>query len=103
MKCPNCEIPLMMTERKGIEVDFCINCRGIWLDRGELDKLIEMSMEERDATPLPKPAKEEYRPARSDRSKQYVEKRDRKKYKDKDYYKSKYKKSTLARIIDFLD
>ncbi|MES2634963.1 MAG: zf-TFIIB domain-containing protein [Pseudomonadota bacterium] len=42
MKCPNCtEATLVMSERQGIEIDYCPQCRGVWLDRGELDKLIE--------------------------------------------------------------
>ncbi len=42
MKCPVCkDVTLLMTEKKGIEVDYCPECRGIWLDRGELEKLIE--------------------------------------------------------------
>lgn len=44
MKCPQCtETTLVMTERQGIEIDYCPSCRGVWLDRGELDKLIERS------------------------------------------------------------
>lgn len=43
MKCPHCNINLIMTERTGIEIDYCPECRGIWLDRGELDKIIERS------------------------------------------------------------
>ena len=42
MKCPVCkEVTLLMTEKKGIEIDYCPECRGIWLDRGELEKLTE--------------------------------------------------------------
>ena len=42
MYCPTCrEVQLMMTDRQGIEIDYCPQCRGVWLDRGELDKLIE--------------------------------------------------------------
>ncbi|MDD5365401.1 MAG: zf-TFIIB domain-containing protein [Gallionellaceae bacterium] len=42
MKCPVCkETDLLMTERMGVEIDYCPQCRGIWLDRGELDKLME--------------------------------------------------------------
>ncbi|HBR01707.1 MAG TPA: hypothetical protein DD738_03770 [Ruminiclostridium sp.] len=41
MDCPICHIKLQMAERQGIEIDYCPQCRGIWLDRGELDKLIE--------------------------------------------------------------
>lgn len=41
MKCPNDQATLVMSERSGIEIDYCPECRGIWLDRGELDKIIE--------------------------------------------------------------
>ena len=41
MKCPKCQTDLMISDRQGIEIDFCPQCRGVWLDRGELDKLIE--------------------------------------------------------------
>lgn len=44
MKCPNCNETLSMTERQGVEIDYCPNCRGVWLDRGELDKIIEKSV-----------------------------------------------------------
>ena len=44
MKCPVCLQPdLVMSERQGIEIDYCPQCRGVWLDRGELDKIIERS------------------------------------------------------------
>jgi Zn-finger nucleic acid-binding protein len=43
MKCPIDETNLQMTERQGIEIDYCPKCRGVWLDRGELDKIIEKS------------------------------------------------------------
>ena len=43
MKCPTCAIELTMTERQGVEIDYCPQCRGVWLDRGELDKIIERS------------------------------------------------------------
>ena len=43
MKCPNCEVLLVMTERQGVEIDYCPKCRGVWLDKGELDKIIEKS------------------------------------------------------------
>ena len=44
MNCPSCKIPLVMSDRQGIEIDYCPECRGIWLDRGELDKIIERSV-----------------------------------------------------------
>jgi len=44
MNCPVCPSEnLVMTERQGVEIDYCPKCRGVWLDRGELDKLIERS------------------------------------------------------------
>ncbi len=44
MKCPVCNgVELKMSERQGVEIDYCPQCRGIWLDRGELDKIIERS------------------------------------------------------------
>jgi uncharacterized protein len=44
MQCPACDTVLHITERQGIEIDYCPQCRGVWLDRGELDKLIERSL-----------------------------------------------------------
>ncbi len=44
MKCPNCkETNLVMSERASVEIDYCPECRGVWLDRGELDKILEKS------------------------------------------------------------
>lgn len=43
MKCPACNIDLKMADRQGVEIDYCPQCRGVWLDRGELDKIIERS------------------------------------------------------------
>ena len=43
MQCPVCRVPLAMSDRQGIEIDYCPQCRGVWLDRGELDKIIERS------------------------------------------------------------
>ena len=45
MNCPVCKsVNLVMTERQGIEIDYCPQCRGVWLDRGELDKIIDRSL-----------------------------------------------------------
>ena len=44
MKCPVCsDARLVISDRQGIEIDYCPECRGVWLDRGELDKIIERS------------------------------------------------------------
>ena len=44
MPCPVCKVPLSMSDRQGVEIDYCPQCRGVWLDRGELDKIIERSV-----------------------------------------------------------
>lgn len=43
MKCPKCNETLVMADKQGVEIDYCPACRGVWLDRGELDKIIERS------------------------------------------------------------
>ena len=39
--CPACRVDLVMSDRNGVEIDYCPKCRGVWLDRGELDKILE--------------------------------------------------------------
>lgn len=51
MTCPHCQEPLQMAERQGIEIDYCARCRGVWLDRGELDKILERAAHEEDRRP----------------------------------------------------
>ena len=41
--CPACMVELSIAERQGVEIDYCPKCRGVWLDRGELDKIIDRS------------------------------------------------------------
>ena len=58
MKCPIDETELVISDRQGVEIDYCPTCRGVWLDRGELDKIIERSappvaQPERNAGPAP--------------------------------------------------
>ena len=43
MNCPTCKVELKIADRQGVEIDYCPQCRGVWLDRGELDKIIERS------------------------------------------------------------
>jgi Zn-finger nucleic acid-binding protein len=54
MPCPVCKVPLAMSDRQGVEIDYCPQCRGVWLDRGELDKIIERSAAE--SAPPPRQA-----------------------------------------------
>ncbi|WP_340698940.1 zf-TFIIB domain-containing protein [Cellulosimicrobium funkei] len=56
MLCPTDQTVLVMTERKGVEIDYCPTCRGVWLDRGELDKIIDRSVESEIAAEAAGPA-----------------------------------------------
>lgn len=52
MLCPLCkEITLVMSERQGVEIDYCPECRGVWLDRGKLDRILERSLPSAQAYP----------------------------------------------------
>ena len=53
MKCPNDGAVLTMSERSGVEIDYCPECRGVWLDRGELDKILDRMAAETPAAPPP--------------------------------------------------
>jgi hypothetical protein len=90
MECPNCKVSLVMTDRSGIEIDYCPSCRGVWLDRGELDKIIERSMPEVRATP---PNFQQQQPPQ-----RYPDRQQR--YSDDDY-RHKKKKSLLGELFDF--
>ena len=77
MNCPVCNnVQLVMSERQGIEIDYCPQCRGIWLDRGELDKIIERSAAEVPSSRYPE---QQYK----DHHESNYEKHD--KHKDKHY------------------
>ncbi|MBM0207498.1 zf-TFIIB domain-containing protein [Micromonospora sp. STR1s_5] len=57
MPCPVCQVSLVMSERQGVEIDYCPQCRGVWLDRGELDKILERSAQEApSSTPSQQPS-----------------------------------------------
>ena len=66
MKCPNDSATLVMSERAGVEIDYCPECRGVWLDRGELDKIIERAEVEASRSVAPPTA-----PTRDDRDRRY--------------------------------
>ena len=44
MLCPSCQVELRIADRQGVEIDYCSQCRGVWLERGELDKIIDRSL-----------------------------------------------------------
>jgi len=86
MKCPIDDTDLAMADRQGIEVDYCPKCRGVWLDRGELDKIIERNATEQ--------------ASRSDDKPRY---RDDDKYRDDRQHGTRphKKKSLLGELFDF--
>jgi Zn-finger nucleic acid-binding protein len=79
MKCPVDQATLVMAQRNGVEIDYCPTCRGVWLDRGELDKILERSAAEAGpAVPLREPPREERRDERRD------DRREERRFRDDD-------------------
>lgn len=100
MHCPACKTTtLAMTERQGIEIDYCPDCRGIWLDRGELDRLLARVEQ---AAPPPAPASRHpsvgHPPAYPDRQ---HDRRDRHDDRDAHGYRRRKPKSLLGELFDF--
>lgn len=91
MNCPVCAIPLTMSTRQNVEIDYCPQCRGVWLDRGELDKIIERSAV--DLAPPPQAA-----PPPQQREQFHV--RPQQTYGHDDRYRYKRKKSFLEELFD---
>ena len=60
MKCPIDNETLVMTDRHGVEIDYCPKCRGVWLDRGELDKIIELSVPQAQTRPMQRVTTQHY-------------------------------------------
>lgn len=93
--CPVCRTDLLMSDRQGIEVDYCPRCRGVWLDRGELDKIIERSSTQPE------------RPPYDPRQAEHYSSPPPRRYDDDDYHKHRgdhryrKKKSWLGEILDF--
>ena len=106
MDCPVCtDVKLAMSDRQGIEIDYCPQCRGVWLDRGELDKLIERASAEL-AAPPPAPQAARPPPLEQPRYEQprYEQPRsEQPRYdkRDSDYYRHKKKKNLLGELFDF--
>ena len=103
MKCPIDEAVLQMTDRQGIEIDYCPECRGVWLDRGELDKVIERSMSVPPApqpSPQPSPSPSPP-PAQSRGSSSYPPPKYDDGRRDGGYGKKKKKESFLGDLFDF--
>jgi len=111
MDCPVCDVDLVISSREGIEIDHCPQCRGVWLDRGELDKIIERAApavlrgsgapEAAAPPPRPEPRYEErrYEQPRYDQPR-YDQPRHDDRY-DPRYDKRKKRRSFLEDIFDF--
>jgi len=95
MQCPACQVDLVMSERQSIEIDYCPKCRGVWLDRGELDKIIEKSTNE--AAPAPRAPESRHQEPRYQEPR-YEQRRDEG-YHDS-YKKPHRRKSWLSEIFD---
>jgi len=92
MDCPVCKnVKLVMSDRQGIEIDYCPTCRGVWLDRGELDKIIERSVP---GAPAPAAAApQQHYPQQHHAQQHYPQ--------QQGYYKKKKKEGFLGELFDF--
>lgn len=118
MFCPVCaQTTLLMTERQGVEIDYCPKCRGVWLDRGELDKLIALAAprddsgltrgdtarparatHERERNEIEFRSEREYRP---EVERPYPSDRDRYEQRHPEYHKPKKRESWLGELFDW--
>jgi uncharacterized protein len=103
MRCPVDNETLVMADRNGVEIDYCPKCRGVWLDRGELDKIIERGMGGAPAAPavapVAAPPPQAGRPVHQAEPQRGGYRRDD---DDDDYrYKKKRKESFLGELFDF--
>jgi Zn-finger nucleic acid-binding protein len=96
MKCPIDDSPLSVSSREGVEIDFCPQCRGVWLDRGELDKIIDRAATTFGASPAYSAPDDRRRDDRDDRD-------DRDRYDDRyeDRGRRRKKRSFLDDLFDF--
>ena len=102
MKCPVCkDVTLLMSEKNGVEIDYCPECRGIWLDRGELDKIVERARDARDGyreDDRHRAEEQRYDNRRYDERKRYDDRR-----YDDSYYKKHKKKSPMSALGDIME
>ena len=102
MQCPTDGTTLTMSERGGIEIDYCPQCRGVWLDRGELDKLIERSASQ-SAPAAPAPAARSYEQDRDQRRMEQDQRYSRAEQfpqTSQQPYRKKKKENWLSEIFD---
>jgi uncharacterized protein len=97
MPCPVCKVPLVMSDRQGVEIDYCPQCRGVWLDRGELDKIIERSAQE--SAPPPQAAPQAPPPQRGGYAERPYYGDDDGRHRDH-HYRGKRRKSFFEELFD---
>lgn len=110
MRCPVDNETLVMADRGGVEIDYCPKCRGVWLDRGELDKIIERSAAAAAPAPAPvapPPPPQHAAPVYQPEPRGHYREEDRRRYKDDDDddhrhgYRKKRRESFLSDLFDF--
>jgi Zn-finger nucleic acid-binding protein len=95
MDCPLCKVNLQLADRQGVAIDYCPQCRGIWLDRGELEKLLELSLAQAHSSTALNATQRREDDYRTDH---YAERRDLSRDK---YGRPKKKESWLGKLFDF--
>jgi Zn-finger nucleic acid-binding protein len=110
MKCPVCQtVDLKMSERQGIEIDYCPQCRGVWLDRGELDKIIERSAaaegyaQQRPPAPPMPPPQQGYMPPTQQGYPPRYDDDDDDRYRYDPYTGKRKRRGTLGDLFDIFD
>ena len=99
MKCPVCkDVTLLMSEKQGVEIDYCPECRGIWLDRGELENLISKEQSYNEKRYEKERYEEDYH--KHDYDKEYHNHYKDDYYKNNKYGKKKKKESFMGEIFD---
>lgn len=104
MKCPVCKTTdLLMSERRSIEIDYCPVCRGIWLDRGELDKLIALDAGTADAAASARVTRESHRESPRDghRDRDHAYENNRTYDDRRPDYRGHKKKRSIFDVFDF--
>lgn len=106
MQCPVDGTALAMSDRQGVEIDYCPKCRGVWLDRGELDKLIERSSEFEGSQRGPAPQQREQhfeQPRYEERREHRYDENDNRHYDKNDHqgHHKKKKEGFLGDLFDF--
>ena len=100
MQCPTCHVDLVMADRSGVEIDYCPRCRGVWLDRGELDKILERAGAGTHAAPQPQ-QRQQYDDRQQYRHDDDDDYRHSNGHRDDHHNKHHKKESFLGDIFDF--